>query len=66
MKLELDENQIACLEEYSDITGTSVDECAREALDDWIRAVAAAAISHFEKPAGSGTILMFPSSKLVH
>ena len=40
MLIEIDEDQMGCLEEYSECEGLSIDDCVRQALDDWIRTVA--------------------------
>ena len=45
----VNEIQAGCLEEYAILTGVPVQTCLDSAIDDWIRTVAAAEISQFEK-----------------
>lgn len=60
MYLQIDGDQAECIEEYSRMTGKTPGECLGEALDDWIRTVAQAAIiSQNEK----FNIVVFPGPK---
>jgi hypothetical protein len=34
------DEQLACVQEYSDATGVSVQDCIDDAMDTWIRVVA--------------------------
>ncbi len=60
MRVELDEAQAGCLEEYSEITGRNFGDCLAEALDDWIRTVAVE-VYHPEK----SNVIMFPTGPTV-
>ena len=41
MIVKVSDEQAGCITEYSEITGRAVDECFREAIDDWLLTVAA-------------------------
>lgn len=60
MQIEMNEEQAGCLEEYAEKTGRPTRECLFEALDDWIRTVAAS-VSQSQK----SNVIMFPSGPLV-
>lgn len=57
MGLSVNETQTECLEEYAVLKGLPVQMCLDSAIDDWIRTVAATAISQFEKP---DNVVMMP------
>ena len=60
MQIEVPDEQLGCVAEYAEITGRPVEECFTEAVDDWIRVVAATAFET-ERP----NVIMFPDGPYV-
>jgi hypothetical protein len=62
--LRVDAHQRKCLEEYSTLTGQKVNDCLYDALDTWIRTVAATQVNPISQLEKYPVVLM-PHSNLI-
>lgn len=60
MQIELDNDQLGCIEEFASQTGRSIDGCVYQAIDDWIKVVAKT-VSQTEK---FNVVAMLPELKV--